>query len=400
MSALPRPDLPPGPHRDLVDALHDLHHRAGWPSLRQLARCGRLFAHHHLQDVLLADPAELGHARAASSRRWTATPTEFHDLWLDASRRSATPTRHEPLRDRRPPDRARRGTSPSRERRRTAARQRRGRHGQDHAGRRQPPRASDTFVATGHCLPLSTQVPFLPIADVLRAVYDVDDGALARRRRSPAAAPYVADSLRLAAARARPLGQCTSAGDGAWSRQRLFTAVGVDTGARSASTRPLRRAARGPALGRRRHPRPAWSTWLASGDRRSALTGTWRVDDPATPSREARVVHTGAPSRSPTAALDLGAAQPRRDPRAARADLGRAAPRRPRRADPPAQPGPTSVHRAARRADPAKDQPLPRLLGDLLDQRLDGLAGDCAQQWRVCLAVADRALTDPPVARR
>ena len=37
MSALPRPDLPPGPHRDLVDALHDLHHRAGWPSLRTLA---------------------------------------------------------------------------------------------------------------------------------------------------------------------------------------------------------------------------------------------------------------------------------------------------------------------------------------------------------------------------
>ena len=37
MSALPRPDLPPGPHRDLVAALHDLHHRAGWPSLRALA---------------------------------------------------------------------------------------------------------------------------------------------------------------------------------------------------------------------------------------------------------------------------------------------------------------------------------------------------------------------------
>jgi hypothetical protein len=34
MGALPRPELPPGPHRDLVDALHGLHHRAAWPSLR------------------------------------------------------------------------------------------------------------------------------------------------------------------------------------------------------------------------------------------------------------------------------------------------------------------------------------------------------------------------------
>src|SRR6188472_3122539 len=38
VSALPRPDLPPGPQRDLVDALHDLHHRAGWPSLRAMAK--------------------------------------------------------------------------------------------------------------------------------------------------------------------------------------------------------------------------------------------------------------------------------------------------------------------------------------------------------------------------
>jgi hypothetical protein len=37
VGGLPRPDLRPGSHRDLVDALHDLHHRAGWPSLRVLA---------------------------------------------------------------------------------------------------------------------------------------------------------------------------------------------------------------------------------------------------------------------------------------------------------------------------------------------------------------------------
>jgi transcriptional regulator with XRE-family HTH domain len=37
MGALPRPEVPPGPHRELVGVLHDLHHRAGWPSLRRLA---------------------------------------------------------------------------------------------------------------------------------------------------------------------------------------------------------------------------------------------------------------------------------------------------------------------------------------------------------------------------
>ena len=38
MGALPRPDVAPGPHRDLVEALHALHHRAGWPSLRTIAK--------------------------------------------------------------------------------------------------------------------------------------------------------------------------------------------------------------------------------------------------------------------------------------------------------------------------------------------------------------------------
>ncbi|WP_163507663.1 ATP-binding protein [Fodinicola acaciae] len=38
MGALPRPRLPEGPAKDLFDALHELHHRAGWPSLRDMAR--------------------------------------------------------------------------------------------------------------------------------------------------------------------------------------------------------------------------------------------------------------------------------------------------------------------------------------------------------------------------
>lgn len=37
MGALPRPDLPRGAHRELNDALHELHQRAGRPGLRVLA---------------------------------------------------------------------------------------------------------------------------------------------------------------------------------------------------------------------------------------------------------------------------------------------------------------------------------------------------------------------------
>ncbi|MEV6107512.1 tetratricopeptide repeat protein [Streptomyces sp. NPDC051940] len=38
MGALPRPDVAAGPLRVLFDRLHDLHHKAGWPSLRTMAR--------------------------------------------------------------------------------------------------------------------------------------------------------------------------------------------------------------------------------------------------------------------------------------------------------------------------------------------------------------------------
>ncbi|WP_163573354.1 XRE family transcriptional regulator [Fodinicola feengrottensis] len=38
MGALPKPRLPDGPAKTLFDALHDLHHQAGWPSLRDMAR--------------------------------------------------------------------------------------------------------------------------------------------------------------------------------------------------------------------------------------------------------------------------------------------------------------------------------------------------------------------------
>ncbi len=55
------------------------------------------------------------------------------------------------------------------------------------------PRA-DAFVTTGHCLPLASEVPLLPIADMLRAVYDVDGGEWFRTALATCPA-YVAGSL-------------------------------------------------------------------------------------------------------------------------------------------------------------------------------------------------------------
>ena len=41
---------------------------------------------------------------------------------------------------------------------------------------------SSVFVARGACRPLSTEVPLLPIADVLRATYGADTASGSRRR--------------------------------------------------------------------------------------------------------------------------------------------------------------------------------------------------------------------------
>src|SRR5688572_24359739 len=84
MSALPRPDLPEGPHRELVDALHELHHRAGWPSLRTLAR--ETGVSHTTVSHAFSSPRLPGWGtlellvEALDGDTWA-----FHDLWLEAT---------------------------------------------------------------------------------------------------------------------------------------------------------------------------------------------------------------------------------------------------------------------------------------------------------------------------
>lgn len=84
MGALSRAELPVGPHRQLNAALHELHHQAGWPSLRDLAR--EVGASRTTVAAAFSDPR---------LPRWgllellvealNGDPDRFHRLWLAAS---------------------------------------------------------------------------------------------------------------------------------------------------------------------------------------------------------------------------------------------------------------------------------------------------------------------------
>ena len=93
------------------------------------------------------------------------------------------------------------------------------------------------FVASGVCLRLSTDVPLLPIATVLRMAYDADQGQWLKEALTDAA-PYVSASLRRLLPELDLIMEAPADPDDEWSRQRLFTAVG-STLAGLAALRPL-----------------------------------------------------------------------------------------------------------------------------------------------------------------
>ena len=90
MGALPRPEVPPGPARTLVDALHDLHHRAGWPSLREMAK--EIGCSHTTVSAAFSEPR---------LPRWGMLEllvetlggdvARIHELWLAASANPGSP---------------------------------------------------------------------------------------------------------------------------------------------------------------------------------------------------------------------------------------------------------------------------------------------------------------------
>ena len=173
MGLLHQPELEPGPHRDLVDALHRLHDEAGRPSLRAIARragCSHttvfhLFTHPRLPAWSLVEmvvPAVGG------------DPADFRDLWLAAT---ADGARHLP-----PPAR----TIAGRRAELLVVR----RHleagggllvvtGEPGIGKTTLLAAASqqvsTFVARAGGLPILADAPFALVSDVLRRVW-LDDG--------------------------------------------------------------------------------------------------------------------------------------------------------------------------------------------------------------------------------
>ncbi|MCY4727087.1 AAA family ATPase [Nocardioides sp. STR2] len=218
--------MPPGPHRELVDALHDLHHRAGWPSLRTLAtRTG--ISHTTVSKALSSPVLPSWGTVELLVEAMGGDVDQARELWLAASTPSAGR------------DAARgteRGATPiaGRVDELRVVRQ----HlasgtglllvtGEAGIGKSALVDAAatttDVFVAVGRCLHLSREMPLLPVADALRAVLDHDGGRWMTD--ALAACPaYVATSL----ARLLPElddGPAAPAADDPWGLERLFASV-------------------------------------------------------------------------------------------------------------------------------------------------------------------------------
>lgn len=191
MSALPRPDLPPGPHRDLNDALHELHHRAGWPSLRTLARAAGV-SHTTVSNLFSSTRLPGWGVVELVTEAMSGDTAELHRVWLAATAPVLVA----------PPGRL------------PAASRMAGRRveadllvghletgkglvvvaGEAGIGKTTLLRAAtgrcSMPVMTAHCLPLSRQVPLAPIAALLRDAWDAD-GGVRLRQALVSCSPYV-----------------------------------------------------------------------------------------------------------------------------------------------------------------------------------------------------------------
>lgn len=374
MSALPRADLPPGPHRDLVAALHDLHHRAGWPSLRTLARDTGV-SHTTVSKVFSAPSLPTWGTLELLVEAMDGDVAAFRALWLAAS----SPTNGSPA-----------PTPPIAGRTAELAAVRRHLEsgtglllvtGEAGIGKTTLVEAaaatSPTFVAVGHCLPLSMQVPLMPLVDVLARVIAVDDGQWCKEalQECPAYA-------RAALARLLP-----ELGDGApvpeeLARQHLFTVVG-----RFLSTLAGRRPfsvlfedlhwADSETLDLLEH--------LLASPTTATVTGTWRTDDP-TVSRAHGEWLTRVERLAATSEITLSTLTADETKEQLFLDGGIEDPATAARIH--ARSGGNPLFTAHLAGQP-QGAALPRALADLLDHRLEGL-GSHASRVVAALGVADR----------
>jgi hypothetical protein len=220
MGALPRPDLPPGPHRDLVEGLHHLHHQAGWPSLRALAR--ETGVSHTTVSKVMSSPALPSWGTVELLvEAMDGDIAHFHQLWLEASAPSGPGSSPTPLV-------AGRGAELAAVRRHlevgsglllVAGDAGMGKTTLLQAATGPPGPA----IVVGHCFPLSANTPFMPLADALRSLHETDGG---QRLASALAgcAPYVAGELARLLPELSPSTPVRPAGE--WARPQLFGALG------------------------------------------------------------------------------------------------------------------------------------------------------------------------------
>ncbi|MFC7723910.1 ATP-binding protein [Nocardioides sp. GCM10028917] len=382
MGALPRPEVPPGPHRELVDGLHDLHHRAGWPSLRRLAE--QTGVSHTTVSKALSSPAlpSWGTVELLVEAMGGDVP-QARELWLAASAPSGDPGTE-------------RGATRIAGR---GAELRVVRHhltsgtglllvtGEAGIGKSALVGAAvgstDVFVAVGRCLHLSREMPLMPVADALRAVLEHDGQWMAE---ALAACPtFVATSL------ARLLPELDDspgarASDDLWGLERLFASVGSTLRA-LADARPL--AVHLEDLHWADRSTLDLLTHLITSPSRPPLVATWRVDDP-----DVSDVHTDWLARARrtdgVTAVDVPPLTPAETAEQLRLLLGRGADDLARRIHARSQGLPLYTAELAAGPDAVV---LPRALADLLDRRIGDLDD---VPWRVArmLGVAQRRL--PP----
>jgi tetratricopeptide (TPR) repeat protein len=385
LGGLPRPEVPPGPQRDLVDALHALHHEAGWPSLRVLAREAGC-SHTTVSAVFSSPRLPTWGVLELVVEAMRGNVAEFHRLWLAAS---SAPVGGPPPAPRIAGRRAELAVVR--------------RHLEDGAGlllvtgeagigkTRLVDTAADsvpgTFVARGACLPLSAQVPLMPISEVLRAVHDVDQGQWLKEALAECA-PYVVASLR------RLLPELDQATDGPavpdddWWRQRMLAAVAAVLFA-LADLRPLA------VVVEDLH----WADsatldvleYLLARTTRVPLVATFRSEDPSVPDDRAEWLARAQRLRT-VSTLELSVLT--REESAELVDLlgSSLAPDHLDRIHRRSAGLPLFTEQLA--SHPTGEEGLPRALADVLDRRLADIEAD--EEWTVvrALGVADRPLAD------
>jgi tetratricopeptide (TPR) repeat protein len=381
MPALPRPDLAPGPHRDLVDALHDLHHAAGWPSLRSLgeaAGCSRTTVSRVFSSPRLPAWGVLELLVEAMG----GDPARFHELWLAAGTPDGTGVTAPDIAGRKDElDVVRAHLETGSGLLLVTGEAGIGKTRLLTEAQRCTP---DVLVLQGRCLRLSTEVPLLPIADVLGAAWRSDGGGLLTNAltRCPS---YVAPSL------ARLLPELEEApGEDGSDRHRLFAAVSEVLSA-MASVRPLALVVED------LHWADAATLDLVEhlvdvGTSGPPLVGTYRVEDATTPAPVAEWRLRVQRNASVTA-LDLGPLTPDGTEHQIRLLTGTSVP-----------PELASRIHARSRGHPLFTEQLvstgggdlPRLLADLLDVRIGVLEG-AAWSAATALAIVDRPVEETTV---